>query len=95
MLAIPFLHDQHFIAKHIAQSNLGKAFLHPESLENKAIFSSSKLAERPSLNKQTLSHAILEILDHPEFYKENMRKIKSIPPQSFVEIIENVVKEMS
>ncbi|NBX77809.1 hypothetical protein EBQ93_00420 [bacterium] len=94
MLAIPFLHDQHFIAKHIAQSNLGKAFLHPESLENKAIFSSSKLAERPSLNQETLKDAILNILSNSEFYKENMRKIKQVPPQNFAKIIEKIIEDL-
>lgn len=78
MLGIAFPRNDHQEGgKKIKLSQTGKVFFTNES----------------HFNAQNVTHALKEILENVQFYKENIRKIKEIEPQSFAEIIEEVLKK--
>jgi hypothetical protein len=95
MIAIPFHDCQHKIAQQIEKIYLGKAFLHEPHDIDSATALGIRMLNRSSLTTQALKNAILEISNNIDFYKENIKKIKEIKPQSFVEIIENILQKLN
>jgi UDP:flavonoid glycosyltransferase YjiC (YdhE family) len=84
-IVIPFVHDQVRSAENISNLHLGISFLQD----------SKNSTTRQSLDATSLKKAIIEIINNSEFYKENIRKIKEIKPQSFAEIIENILQKLN
>ena len=93
MIAIPFCFDQHAAARNISDLKIGLSFLHTPDIEEKAVFINSSHIQRPSLTQSSLKLAIIEILHNCELYIENIKRIKEIKPQSFVEIIEKIIED--
>lgn len=79
MLGIPLMGDQYEGAHKIELCNIGK------SLDK----------SKNNFTQNILKNTILEILKNADFYKENIKKIKEVDPQSFAQIIEEIMQELT